>query len=129
LTWVRGLGQTEDVLLRSAAVTAILLGIACDSPKPGAGPACDTVLPTSCASPIHYGDVAPVIEQRCAQPCHSGIPDGPWPLTDYDHVADWAEVIRDELARCSMPPPDSGISLDPAEKAAVLQWIRCGYPP
>lgn len=129
MTFPAPVGQTRDVRLRDAAITAIAISLACDSPKGDGAPACHTTLPTACPSPIHYSDVSDIIGSRCAGPCHNGIPDGPWPLTDYDHVADWADVIRDELAHCRMPPPDSEILLEPAEKDALLQWIRCGYLP
>jgi hypothetical protein len=88
---------------------------------------CSVEAPTSCPDPSpHYGDVAPIINQRCVEPCHSGLPGGPWPLTDYAHVADWADVVRDDLILCLMPPADGGISMSEEEKLAILTWIRCG---
>jgi hypothetical protein len=89
---------------------------------------CSVEAPTSCPDPSpHYGDVAPIINQRCVEPCHSGLPGGPWPLTDYAHVADWADVVRDDLILCLMPPADGGISMSEEEKLAILTWIRCGF--
>jgi len=90
---------------------------------------CTIVAPTACPTPSPtYASVAAIIAQRCAGPCHSGVPDGPWPLTDYQHVADWADVVRDELLDCSMPPLDSGVAMTAAERLAILTWIRCDYP-
>jgi uncharacterized membrane protein len=87
---------------------------------------CDVTLPTSCTdSTLRYADVAPIFEQRCLG-CHSGDPGGPWPLTAYEHVADWASAIRGQMAMCSMPPVDAGIAMPADEREKILLWIRCG---
>jgi hypothetical protein len=89
---------------------------------------CSVDAPTSCPDPApRYADVAPIIDQRCVQPCHSGLPEGPWPLTDYQHVADWADVVRTDLILCVMPPADGGTSISDEERGAILTWIRCGF--
>ena len=100
------------------------------SPAGEGPPACGVVGPTECPSPPPlYADVAPIVGQRCAGPCHDGLlAEGPWPLTDYEHVADWADVIRGELLRCTMPPADSGVTMTLDERLALLTWIRCGHP-
>jgi hypothetical protein len=69
----------------------------------------------------------PIFEQRCV-PCHAGLPNGPWPLTTYTHVADWEQELRAALIDCSMPPPDAGAGLTGEERRAILIWIRCGLP-
>ncbi|HVY38604.1 MAG TPA: hypothetical protein VHM31_11735 [Polyangia bacterium] len=90
---------------------------------------CSVTAPTSCPDPApRYADVAPIISQRCAMPCHSGVPNGPWPLTDYEHVADWADTVRADLLDCSMPPADGGVPITADDRTAVLTWIRCGAP-
>jgi len=90
---------------------------------------CDVKLPTSCPSPAPtYADVQPIFAARCVV-CHSGTPNGPWPLTTYGHVATWRDSIRTVLATCAMPPVDSGLTLPPEEGALILDWIRCGMPP
>ena len=90
---------------------------------------CEVTAPTACPTPVpHYNDVAAIVEQRCATPCHSGIIDGPWPLTDYEHVADWADIVRAEVLACTMPPADSGVAITDEERLAILTWIRCGFP-
>jgi len=116
--WVLGL----SVLMAAACSTE-----ASDN-KPTPPPACSATAPTQCPTPPpSYADVAPVFERRCAS-CHNGSADAPWPLDTYDHVADWASVIRDELLRCSMPPPDSGVTMSSEERELILTWIYCGYP-
>jgi hypothetical protein len=83
--------------------------------------------PTACPEPApRYADVAPIFQQRCVI-CHSGW-EGPWPLNDYGHVADWQDSIRTNLLDCSMPPPDAGIPITVEERVAILTWIRCGLP-
>lgn len=73
-----------------------------------------------------YADVQPIFERRCVV-CHSGR-SKEWPLTSYQDVADWSEFVRDEVQRCAMPPPGSGVPITTEERAAILTWIRCGYP-
>ncbi|HEY3257042.1 MAG TPA: hypothetical protein VGJ91_23960 [Polyangiaceae bacterium] len=60
--------------------------------------------------------------------CHTGITDEQWPLNEYQHVADWAMFIHDELLACAMPPADSGVQMTPEERQTILVWLRCGYP-
>jgi hypothetical protein len=101
-------GCTQEVVPLSCTITP---PVRCDDPPP------------------RYADVAPIIEARCAGPCHSGVPDGPWPLTDYSHVADWQDVVRADLLDCSMPPPGEGVVMPDAERTVILSWIRCGSLP
>jgi hypothetical protein len=89
--------------------------------------ACTVVPPTSCPDPApRYSDIAPIIARRCLS-CHWGAPEGPWPLTQYSHAADWHDVIRDQMADCSMPPPDSGATMTDQERVAIMTWILCGF--
>jgi uncharacterized membrane protein len=90
--------------------------------------ACDVTLPTSCSDrSLGYSAVAPIFERRCVG-CHSGDPGGPWPLTSYEHVADWANEIRSQMSACTMPPVDAGIAMPPEEREKILVWVRCGAP-
>ncbi len=111
--------------------TPLLVGVAaCAEDKTSIedAPACTGKLPTMCVAPRPtYADVAPIFGERCVT-CHSGDPEGPWPLTSYEHVADWAETIRDDLRTCTMPPSDSGVELAEIERQEILMWIRCGSP-
>ena len=111
-------------------VSWLALGAAACSPAGGGAASCGVVGPTECPSPTpRYADVATIVDQRCTGPCHSGLlAEGPWPLTDYPHVADWASVIRGELLSCAMPPADSGVAMSLDERLAILSWIRCGSP-
>jgi len=117
-------------LLVAIVVSCLALGAVACSPARGGPPACGVIGPTECPSPtLRYADVAPIIDQRCAGPCHSGLlAEGPWPLNDYEPVADWADVIRDEVLTCDMPPADSGVTMTLDERLAILAWIRCGNP-
>jgi uncharacterized membrane protein len=124
--------------LALAALLALAAGCGASNPSdPDAGgttgggqsnPQCVPVTaPTDCPAPTpHYADVQPLLQQRCVI-CHSEAPGGPWPLTDYEHVADWGDAIRSDLLDCTMPPPDAGPMPD-EEKLAILGWIRCGTP-
>ena len=91
--------------------------------------ACPIPLPTSCSNPTRrYADLVPIFVARCGS-CHAGETNGPWPLNSYQSVSDWADAIRDDLANCTMPPADGGLTMLADERAAILDWIRCGYPP
>jgi len=114
------------------ALLALATVTACSGSEPGNEHAtqavCAPTAPTECPEPApHYPDVAPIFERRCAS-CHTGVKDAPWPLDNYDHVADWAMVVRDELMECLMPPADSGVAMTPEERQAILVWVRCGHP-
>lgn len=91
---------------------------------------CTVTAPTSCpAPPPRYANVQAIIQQNCVGPCHSGVdPAGPWPLTDYQHVADWADLVRADLLTCAMPPADGGVTLPADDRLAILTWLRCGFP-
>lgn len=88
---------------------------------------CAVVAPTACPEPApRYADVQPIFEQRCVS-CHSGRGEQ-WPLTTYQHAADWYGPIHDEVLTCAMPPPSAGIPITDAERVAILTWLRCGFP-
>ena len=88
---------------------------------------CDVTAPTRCSDPpLRYADVESIFMQRCTS-CHGGS-DGRWPLTTYQHVADWYAEIRGQMLSCSMPPASSGLSMPRAERERILLWIRCGFP-
>ena len=89
---------------------------------------CDVTLPTACPEPrVGYADVAPIFEQRCVG-CHSGDPRGPWPFTSYEHAASWANEIRAQMSKCTMPPVDAGVAMPTEEREKLLLWVRCGAP-
>jgi uncharacterized membrane protein len=89
---------------------------------------CNGPAPASCPTPApRYPQIAAIIEQRCAS-CHSPRWTGPWPLDTYGHVADWQVTIQSNLLDCTMPPPDAGVPITPAERVEILTWIKCGLP-
>jgi hypothetical protein len=91
-------------------------------------PPCTIEAVTSCPEPApRYADVAPIFKQRCAS-CHVANWSGPWPLDTYQHVADWADVVRDMVRTCTMPPPEAGMPLPNEEAEQILTWIRCNTP-
>jgi uncharacterized membrane protein len=100
-----------------------------DTPGSTSAPlVCDVTLPRSCSDmSLGWADVQPIFEQRCIG-CHSGDPGGPWPLTSYEHAADWANEIRSQMRACSMPPVDAGIVMPTEEREKILLWVRCGAP-
>jgi hypothetical protein len=118
------LGQSTWIL------TGCALVLACASDEPAAPtvPVCTVKNPEECPSPAPtYADVAPLLEERC-NTCHSDDSTGPWPLTTYDNVADWWDLVRRDTLNCSMPPPDSGLSLTHDESKLILDWIYCDLP-
>lgn len=90
-------------------------------------PDCDVVAPVECEEPApSYADVSPIFSTRCVA-CHNGAGEE-WPLTSYQHVADWSGEIRAQMLACSMPPPDSGLRMPRQERDLILRWLRCGFP-
>jgi uncharacterized membrane protein len=99
-----------------------------DASPPQTSEACET-LQASCPAPRPtFSNVAPIFGQRCATPCHSGTPNGPWPLATYEHIFEWQNEIKARLTECAMPPPGSGVSITTEERLAILSWIECGAP-
>ena len=98
-----------------------------DAPDAQTAPACDVLPPVTCDEPSpRYADVAPIFSTRCVA-CHNGAGEE-WPLTSYQHVADWFGEIRAQMIACTMPPLDSGLTMPIEERQLILQWIRCGFP-
>lgn len=90
--------------------------------------ACDIVVPTACPSPApKYADVQPIFANQCGQ-CHGQDWTGQWPLDTYEHILDWSDDIRAEVASCAMPPADGGVTIPLADRMQILYWIRCGAP-
>jgi hypothetical protein len=88
---------------------------------------CDVTAPRACPDPApSYTDVEPIFEEHCIS-CHDGLGEH-WPLTSYEHVADWYDTIRAMMLSCGMPPADAGTSISTSERELILTWIRCGYP-
>lgn len=93
----------------------------------GAPVVCNVTAPTDCPTPVRYVDVEPIFMARCWS-CHDGRGDQ-WALTSYDHAADWFDTIRSQMLACTMPPPDSGLTMLDSEREQLLMWIRCGFRP
>jgi hypothetical protein len=89
---------------------------------------CNVTAPSECTDPsLTYSEVEPIIMQTCVG-CHNGATEN-WPLTTYNHVADWFAEIRGMMLACTMPPPDSGIPMADEDRELILMWIRCGFQP
>ncbi len=131
--------------LRTGAVCGFIAIAGCGGstmkdPPPGPAPSdagaqadaapvipCTVTAPTACPDPApRYPDVEPIFQQRCVV-CHSDH-SARWPLTTFNHVADWADQIHDDMLTCAMPPPQAGIPITTEERIAILTWIRCGFP-
>jgi hypothetical protein len=107
-----------------------LLVIACDGSH---APDCAQIDASTCIGPppSFQNDVLPILDRSCNQACHNGAT-GVWPLTQYQDVADWANLVGADLQSCSMPPvPESGpplATITTAERATIMQWIACNVP-
>lgn len=89
---------------------------------------CLVLSPDTCLEPEpNYADVAPIFDRRC-NGCHSDSSEEQWPLTTYESIAEWEDIVRLDLVNCSMPPADGGVSMTSNERSAILAWIRCGLP-
>jgi hypothetical protein len=101
-----GQAAVESALLVSCQVTDNL----CEKPAP------------------HYADITGILDRSC-NPCHTGMGNAPWALTDYEHVSAWAESIQQDLSGCTMPPLDGGIAMTASERLEVMNWVQCGAMP
>lgn len=118
------------------AVVLVAVFAACGgggSSKDDAGvntePLCSLSAPATCPTPAPtYADVKPIFTQSCVG-CHNDDPNGPWSLQDYEHIADWQEVVGQMVADCEMPPADSGVTMTEADRLKILTWFQCGARP
>lgn len=83
-----------------------------------------------------YGDIAPILEQRCVL-CHQEGGQAPFPLTTFDDAVRWAPMIREVVVDRRMPPwhadPRFGEfhndrRLTPEELDRLVAWIDAGLP-
>lgn len=118
------LGQVASIL----AACALALACASDDPREPTEPVCSVKNSEDCPSPAPtYADVAPLLDERC-NTCHADSSTGPWPLTSYQNVVDWWDLVRRDTLDCSMPPRDSGLTLTHDESKLILDWIACDLP-
>ncbi len=85
-----------------------------------------TSFPSTCqaSAPDYATVVVPILNAKC-NGCHSGVDGGPWPLTNFEDVEHWQDVLVAELANCGMPPADAGPTLSDDERATLLSWLAC----
>jgi hypothetical protein len=77
---------------------------------------------------LRYPDIAAIIQRSC-YPCHEGDPNqDPWPLEQYADVVDWAQLLRQDLVGCTMPPLDGGVGMSATDRLNFLAWLQCGEP-
>ncbi len=113
-----------------AFAVALACGGATSLDKPG--PSCTYVDASACNSPApsYASDVSPLLDRACNATCHvTGV--GPWPLTNYGDVSDWASIIAGDVEKCTMPPADAGAGtpkLTDSERVLLLNRIACGAP-
>lgn len=83
---------------------------------------------------VDFTHVAPIIAHHCT-PCHTGSHLGPMPLTTYNEVSSYGEMIRYLVEHKYMPPwlPDSEFStfkhqrvLSAEEILLIKDWVRSG---
>jgi hypothetical protein len=97
-----------------------------------AAPNCTYIDASACINPppSYATDIAPMLDQACNSTCHApGV--GPWPLSNYDDVFDWADIISNDVSLCKMPPEDAGAGngqLTDTQRATLLDWVACGSP-
>jgi len=88
--------------------------------------------------PTYYTDIAPFIQTHCAR-CHHSGGQGTGDLTDKDNVDAMAEIILNELAAGTMPPPVADpdcrpyqghdhFAVDDEERDTFARWVELGQP-
>ena len=80
--------------------------------------------------------IARLFNDRCVE-CHRAGEIGPFPMTSYDDVAGWGEMIAEVVSERRMPPwhahPDHGTFLNDrrltdAERELISVWVENGCP-
>jgi hypothetical protein len=109
------------------AAFSIPIGCSGEAEEP-TGAVCEP-LPVECPgeAPSYANVVAPIIANNCSQ-CHNPNDHLAWPLDDPTDVADWSDAMLLNLAACLMPPRDSDIVLNDADREALNAWLICGAP-
>ena len=84
----------------------------------------------------YSNQVSRILQQRCVN-CHRPGEIGPFPLTTYDEVVGWSDMIREVVSEGRMPPwfadPAHGkysndARLTPTELEQLYAWIDHGSP-
>lgn len=84
----------------------------------------------------YSNQIARLLQARCVE-CHRAGEIAPFPLTDYEEVAGWAETMQEVVHQGRMPPwfanPEHGkfandSRLSDEEKRLLDDWITAGCP-
>lgn len=84
----------------------------------------------------YSNQIARIFQQHCVE-CHREGEIGPFPMTSYEEVLGWGEMINEVVGNGRMPPwyanPEHGTfrnarRLLPEEKELIAQWVENGQP-
>ncbi len=125
----RDLAVALDELLSDKAVT--------EATTEAAGCRIGRVPKRQQAGDVTYSNqISRLLQQRCVE-CHRQGEIAPFPLTDYEEVAGWAETMQEVVHQGRMPPwfasPEHGKFANDArmsndEKRLLDDWIAAGCP-
>jgi peroxiredoxin/mono/diheme cytochrome c family protein len=97
---------------------------------------CRIAYATADATPSYAADIAPMLRENCAN-CHRDGGIGPWPMSGYAKVRNYAKMIEEVVLTGQMPPwhadPDFGKfsnhrGLSDEQTQKLLRWIAAGAP-
>lgn len=128
-------GKAEKTYL-ATAVEELLAGKEVTTPEVAAnGCHIGRVLETKTTSDVNYSQqISRIFQSRCVN-CHRPGEIGPFPLTNYEEVVGWAEMIREVVNEQRMPPwhadPKHGKfkndgKLTEEEKSLINRWVDGG---
>ena len=113
---------------------AALGAAACGSEDPAGTPPGVVPPPTTVTS--YYRDAKPIVDAKCAR-CHVADGIAPFPLTTYEEVALYADIIKQVVNDRTMPPWNAADgcadylddrSLEEAHIASLTAWVDEGAP-
>jgi hypothetical protein len=125
-------------IVRSAAVSALFLGLSAAITLRAQWPAQSPAPSTAQASVTFTKDVAPILQQSC-QNCHRPGSIAPMSLLTYEDARPWARSIRQRVEARQMPPwhvdRSVGIrhfkddpSLSDQQIETIARWVDAGAP-
>lgn len=121
----------RTILLATATVLTVSTLTACGGGNSADDIVGDDIAPTG---KTYYQDVKPIVDAKCTM-CHVADGIAPFPLDNYEDIADRSGAVKDALIDGTMPPwpPNADCntyygdrSIDDTQRQTIVDWIDQG---